>query len=179
MMRKAFLRRFWFAATLALACMVGGVAISAHRVLQGAPPRRFAVQEIQTLLLGRARARWAGQALLVRGSATTCADGGLACPSMALDLPTIAYIGSPSSSGVLRVALSEPADPNWLAALRAMPMIGRFVPDPGSDGTSLPPEQGAMGRVGTFRIRLLAGPRCSRVQVYICYDGVLLDATPN
>jgi len=174
-MRKALSRCFWLASTLMLVCVIGGLAAEVYGGQQGAPAGHFTVQQVRAFLGG---ARWAGRVVLVRGSATTCADGGLACPSIALDLPTIAYIGSPSSYGVLRVALGEPTDQSWLAALRALPAIGRFVPDPSDRAVLLPPERGAMGRIGTFRIRLLARPQCSRAQTYICYDSVLLGATP-
>ena len=176
-MHEALSRRAWLAYTLVLVCVVGALAAGVYRDNGSSPPGHFTVGQMHAFL-GRARARWAGQVVLVQGSATTCADGGLACPSIALDLPTIVYISSPSSSALLQVALGDSGGHGWLSALHALPAIGRFVPDPGGRDIQLPPGYGSMGRVGTFRIRLLARPQCSRTQAYICYDGVLLGATP-
>lgn len=176
-MREALSRRLWLAYTLVLVCVVGALAAGVYRGDQRSRAGHFTVGQVHAFL-GRARARWAGQVVLVRGSATTCADGGLACPSIALDLPTIAYIGSPSSSALLQVALGESGGQGWLSALHALPAIGRFVPDSADREVPLPPEHGSMGRLSTFRIRLLARPQCSMTQAYICYDGVLLGATP-
>ena len=172
--RTALSRRLWLAYTLVLVCVVGALAAGVYRGNQSSPQGHFTIGQVHAFH-GRARA---GLVVLVRGAATTCADEGLACPSIALDLPTIAYIGLPSSSALLQVALGESGGQGGLSALHALPAIGRFVPDPGDKVVLLLPEHGSMGRLGTFRIRLLARPQCRMMQAYICYDGVLLGATP-
>lgn len=134
---------------LALALVTAGATSLAGGGRHAAVAARvFTVAQVRTVMAHNPK-EWAGGAVLVRGRLVVMVFD---CPYMGrFWCPTLQWVEiDPDAPGPqpLLVTLT-PANP-LLAAIRRLPLLGRFIPTTG------PLHEGP----GIFRIRLRAAPRC-------------------